>query len=201
MKGWILIIGIYLEFVLCDLDFTVATGNRQLVTFKIFDPMLKYPIRDYLKAGDIGKIVLFHGKYYSRRLGLNEEFEAYVAVPLAEFALRRSPDERIWIIESGEELIGTITLTRFSEETAQLRWFYVLPEFHGKGLGKLLIEKLLEFAVQLGYKKIILGTVSTLTEAISLYKKYGFKLIDSSTHFIWGQNTTEETYLKELKHS
>jgi GNAT superfamily N-acetyltransferase len=157
-----------------------------------------YQVREYLKPGDIGKIVLFHGQYYSKRLGLNEEFEAYVAVPLSEFALRKSPVEKIWIIESDEQLIGTITLTKVSVETAQLRWFYVLPEYHGRGLGKLLMEKLLEFAGRKGYREITLGTVDSLKEAISLYKKYGFKLVDSHTHFIWGQTTTEETYLKIL---
>ncbi|MFJ8517357.1 GNAT family N-acetyltransferase [Lysinibacillus xylanilyticus] len=51
----------------------------------------------------------------------------------------------------------------------------VLNEYRGLGIGKLLIEKLLEWAEHNPYiEKISLGVFSTNERAIALYKKMGF---------------------------
>ena len=47
--------------------------------------------------------------YYERTAaehGFDHTFEAYVAGPLAEFALRASPRERIWIADTGADAGG-----------------------------------------------------------------------------------------------
>ncbi|OOM82153.1 putative phosphinothricin acetyltransferase YwnH [Clostridium puniceum] len=50
----------------------------------------------------------------------------------------------------------------------------ILKEFWGYGIGKVLIQNILNWAYTAGIKKISLNVVQTNTKAIQLYKSYGF---------------------------
>ena len=76
--------------------------------------------------------------------------------------------------------VGTFGLYQLSETTCEIRKMYLLPEARGKGLGKWMVNTLLEKAKALGYQKVELETASVLKEAIGLYKKIGFKEITAS---------------------
>lgn len=56
-------------------------------------------LRCNLLPGDIGWLIWLHGMIYARERGWNHTFEAYVAEPLAQFALRNNRRERIWLVE------------------------------------------------------------------------------------------------------
>ncbi|MBN2271393.1 MAG: GNAT family N-acetyltransferase [Sedimentisphaerales bacterium] len=71
-------------------------------------------------------------------------------------------------------IIGAYGLYRIDEATCELRKMYLQKSFRGKGLGKLLLEDALKKAKQMGFEKMTLETASVLTEAISLYRSYGF---------------------------
>ena len=57
----------------------------------------------------------------------------------------------------------------------ELAKMYVAPACRGKGISKLLIEKCLDKAREIGAGKIILYSNSQLQTAISLYTRYGFQ--------------------------
>ena len=71
-------------------------------------------------------------------------------------------------------IIGAYGLYRIDEATCELRKMYLHRSFRGEGLGKLLLEDALEKARRMGFEKVTLETASVLTEAISLYRSYGF---------------------------
>ena len=52
---------------------------------------------------------------------------------------------------------------------------YLRPEARAKGLGKLLIEKCLEFAKGVGYFQVYIETMPELRKAIGIYEKSGFE--------------------------
>ncbi len=64
------------------------------------------------------------------------------------------------------------------EDTCELVKMYLVPEARGLGLGKLLIEKAMEFARTAGYKKIYLETMPELRQAVRVYEKFGFRYLD-----------------------
>ena len=51
---------------------------------------------------------------------------------------------------------------------------YLLNNYQGQGLGKLMMEDAFKKARELGYLKIVLETNKLLDKAITLYGKYGF---------------------------
>jgi putative acetyltransferase len=63
-------------------------------------------------------------------------------------------------------------------DTCELVKMYLVPEARGKGLGRLLIERSLEFAKQAGYKKVYLETMPELKKAVTVYEKFNFRYLD-----------------------
>ncbi len=72
-------------------------------------------------------------------------------------------------------VIGTAALLKERGDDYELVKMSVDPEFQGKGISKLLIEKCLDKAREIGARKIFLFSSSKLQKAIRLYTKYGFK--------------------------
>lgn len=64
------------------------------------------------------------------------------------------------------------------DDTCELVKMYLLPQARGKGLGKQLIERSLEFARQAGYKKVYLESMPELKKALTVYEKFDFKYLD-----------------------
>jgi GNAT superfamily N-acetyltransferase len=157
----------------------------------------EFAIRTDLRPGDIGKIVHRHGIYAIER-GWDATFEAYVAGPLSELAMRHSPKERIWIAERDDVFAGCIAVVEASPETAQLRWLFVEPGARGGGLGSLLIREAITFARDRAYAGMILWTVKGLTSAARLYLAAGFRMADAKPGRRWGADVIEERYEMRL---
>ena len=79
------------------------------------------------------------------------------------------------IKNEAEEIVGTFGLYKLSETNCEIRKMYLLPKARGNGLGKWMVNFLIEKAKKLGYQKIELDTASVLLEAIELYKRMGFQ--------------------------
>lgn len=73
------------------------------------------------------------------------------------------------------------------DDTCELVKMYVLKKVRGIGLGRLLIQKCLDYAQYAGYKKVYLETMPELQQALATYQKFGFQYINkpmgNSGHF------------------
>jgi N-acetylglutamate synthase-like GNAT family acetyltransferase len=151
-------------------------------------------IRHELRPGDIGYLTYLHGVLYAKECGWDHTFEAYVAGPLGEFAKSRTGRERIWIVERGGQVAGSVGIVEASAEEAQLRWLLLHPDLRGHGLGRALIEEAIRFCRNSGYSSVFLWTESALKAAASLYRASGFRLTQEATHEMWGTVVTEQRY-------
>ena len=89
------------------------------------------------------------------------------------------PDGRLLLVEVDSEIVGTISLRKIREDAGEIKRMYVKPKFRGKKLGNLMVEKVISISEENGFSKLFLDTSSFMSSAVSLYKKYGFKEIDS----------------------
>jgi len=87
------------------------------------------------------------------------------------------PHGALILLKEENEYIGCVGIRKFAKGIAELKRMYVKEEQRGKGFGKLLLNKAVESAKSLNYEKVRLDTLQTMKEAISLYKKNGFKNI------------------------
>lgn len=76
--------------------------------------------------------------------------------------------------DSQGNLLGTVGLYPVDAETIELRKMYFASEARGRGLGSRTLQRMIETARILGYKKIYLETAGVLKEAVGLYRKFGF---------------------------
>jgi GNAT superfamily N-acetyltransferase len=148
--------------------------------------------RTAFRAGDIGRIVRLHGEIYREEHGFDHTFEAYVAEHLGRFARETGPGHRIWIAEAGGSIVGTIAIADVGNGTAQLRWYVVRPEARGRGLGRELMTRALDFCRRRGFREVFLWTVDALDRARRVYDGHGFEPVEEITHPVWGAERTEQ---------
>jgi N-acetylglutamate synthase-like GNAT family acetyltransferase len=98
------------------------------------------------------------------------------------------------VVETDDQIIGSIAIVGVSRASAQLRWFLVHPDYRHMGIGKRLLGDALQFCRKCKYKTVFLWTTSELMEAGNLYTHFGFVKTEEKTHKIWGKRVTEEKY-------
>ena len=84
----------------------------------------------------------------------------------------------IYLAEAAGQIVGSAALMKEHEGVYELAKMAVTQEFRGRGISKLLIEKCLVMARQIGAKKITLFSNHQLTTALHLYEQYGFRHVE-----------------------
>ena len=149
-----------------------------------------FRIRHELAPGDLGMVVHLHGVLYAREHGLDTTFEPYVAKPLADFVL--SGSGRLWIAEEGDRMVGSIALVDADPGIGQLRWFLVVPEARGTGLGKRLLDEALAYARQRGLHAHLSLELRDLDGRAAALRARGLQdHARRRTSFVWGAERTE----------
>lgn len=77
-----------------------------------------------------------------------------------------------------DTLAGCVAIRKIDDNVCEMKRLYLRPELRGKGIGKKMGNEIVKVAREIGYKKMRLDTVPTMTEAISLYRSLGFVEID-----------------------
>ena len=158
-----------------------------------------FTLREH-EPGDMGWIVHRHGVLYAEEYGYDERFEALVAGIVARFIQKLDRKrERCWIAERDGQIVGTIFVVAKSKTTAQLRLLLVEPSARGLGLGSRLVDEVVRFSRDAGYKRIDLWTQSELTAARHLYEAAGFKCVSTERHRMFGKPTIAEFWRLELE--
>lgn len=86
-----------------------------------------------------------------------------------------------FVAEENNQLIGGAGIypsPGLPPDTCELVKMYLSPVARGKGTGKMLIEKALQFASDTGYRKVYIETMPELRKAMSVYEKFGFRYLD-----------------------
>jgi putative acetyltransferase len=79
------------------------------------------------------------------------------------------------VVDCNGTVVGMAGLYPLRPGVAELRKMYLRKNVRGRGLGKVLLTRMLSRARELGFSRIELETSSKLVEAIGLYKSFGFQ--------------------------
>jgi putative acetyltransferase len=80
------------------------------------------------------------------------------------------------VVDGEGQVVGSAGLRPYKNQNGQveLRKMYLKPSVRGRGLGRMLLERMLRKARELGFEEIWLETTSRFQDAIRLYESYGF---------------------------
>ena len=151
-------------------------------------------IRTTLEPGDLGYIAYLHGRLYADEFGYGLYFESYVLGALHEFATDYDPEkDGIWVCEHEKKKVGFLVAAH-REDTVQLRFLILLPEYRGAGLARRLMDLFIAFMRDRGYRKAYLLTTNEQETAISMYERYGFYLTEEKESKAFDKLLVERKY-------
>ncbi len=86
------------------------------------------------------------------------------------------------IMLDGSQPICTGAIRKFKDDVCELKRLWLLTDYHGRGLGHRMLQELLAFAREKGYRKIWLQTDAVYqTRALDFYRRIGFHEIPRYT--------------------
>lgn len=107
-------------------------------------------------------------KFFSKKISNSKYSQNYL-----KSCLVNTKRQKTWLAFADNEIVGSITCTLLNKKEAELTGFYVSPKYQGRGIGKKLYQKAIDFA---GKMDLILDTYAHNIKTISMYKKWGWKL-------------------------
>lgn len=132
---------------------------------------------------------------YATGLGINLCFQNFDEELVSLPGMYASPAGRLLLAYSDERLAGCIALRKLDSNTAEMKRLFLKPEFRGKGLGRMLVNAIIEEARSIGYQRMRLDTLpGKMDTAIALYREIGFEDIPP-----YYNNPVEGARFMELK--
>jgi GNAT superfamily N-acetyltransferase len=86
----------------------------------------------------------------------------------------RNSHEQVFVLVKSDSVIGFAVLRPIAADCIELKRLYLASSERGRGLGKYLLNYVMNFAQKKNFKFIRLETTSKFKEAVWLYKRNGF---------------------------
>ncbi|MBW7990671.1 MAG: GNAT family N-acetyltransferase [Planctomycetes bacterium] len=131
---------------------------------------------------------------YADSLGFHlrfQDFEGELANLPGDYV---SPAGCLLLAVYKDQSVGCVALRKLSDGVCELKRLYVKPSFRGLGIGRALVEAVIEEARKIDYNYMRLDTVPSMEAASALYISVGFKKSDSYRY-----NPIESAVFMELK--
>jgi putative acetyltransferase len=93
---------------------------------------------------------------------------------LADIVKFQPPNGCIVLAFAGDEAVGIGCMQRIGTTTAEIKRMYVRPSSRGGGLGRALLDRLVETARATGYQSLRLDSPDFMVTAHALYRSSGF---------------------------
>jgi ribosomal protein S18 acetylase RimI-like enzyme len=111
---------------------------------------------------------------YSDAIGTDLEYQGFSA-ELARLPTPYAPPQGALLIAFiGADVAGCVALRRLDSHTAEMKRLYVRSTHRSSGLGRRLVEAVIQAARQGGYNELRLDTLPSMASAQALYQGLGF---------------------------
>lgn len=145
------------------------------------------------RIGEVSHVIARQALVYAEEFGWDGTYEGLAAEIAGKFLQDYDPaTEGCWIAERSGRIIGSVFVVDAGQGTAQLRLLYVERSARGLGVGRQLVDQVVGFARDRGYRKVRLWTQADLVAARRVYAAAGFTLVESRPHHSFGQDLVGE---------
>ena len=116
-------------------------------------------------------------RQYADALGFDLEFQGFsqeLATLPGEYA---PPKGCILLAQKAEEMVGCVALRPLDRLICEMKRLYVVAGHRNRNIGRALAEAVIDEARTIGYERMRLDTLESMTAAQALYHSLGFRLI------------------------
>jgi len=115
---------------------------------------------------------------YASSVGISlcfQNFDQEIATLPGKYA---PPQGRLLLVSEHNRLAGCVALRPLANGACEMKRLYVRPEFRGLGLGRRVVDDLVNAAKEIGYHSMKLDTLpDRMGQALRMYEAMGFKEI------------------------
>lgn len=132
----------------------------------------------------------------------NPDFIALVKLLDADLAKRDGADHSFYaqfnkidkirhvvLAYDNETPVGCGAIKQFAPDAMEVKRMYILPGHRNKGIATIILSELERWAGELSYARCVLETGKRQPEAIELYKKNGYKVIENYGQYVGIENS------------
>ncbi len=110
-------------------------------------------------------------------------FEGFDAELASLPGIYAPPAGRLLLATVDGQAAGCVAFKPHHGDTVELKRLYVGPAFRGRAIGQRLVATLLEEARAAGYRRIVLDSHASMTNAHAIYLAAGFRRVDPPDDF------------------
>ena len=114
---------------------------------------------------------------YAAGLDIDLSFQGFAAELAALPGAYAQPRGAILIAEDEGTPLGCVAVRPLEGRACEMKRLYVRPTSRGRGVGDLLVGRICALARERGYAVMRLDTLSSMTAALQLYVRAGFRPI------------------------
>jgi putative acetyltransferase len=85
----------------------------------------------------------------------------------------------ILLAYENDTAVGCVALQPLPGNICEMKRLYIKPAYRKSGIGKLMVEKILQEASDKRYTAMVLDTLERLQPAIRLYEQFGFEHVEA----------------------
>ena len=139
---------------------------------------------------------------FDRTDSQHPDFIALVKDLDAELAIRDGEDHAFYhqyngitqikhamVAYRGDEAVGCGAIKEYAPGAMEVKRMYTPPQSRGQGIARQILEALEKWATELGYKRCILETGKKQPEAIRLYHRSGYAIIENYGQYAGVENS------------
>jgi len=131
-------------------------------------------------AADVPAVMLLIGRVFAEYgLLLMPAFE----VPdLLRFNAHYTPPRgAFWVVREDTRVVGSVGVERLDDRTAELHRLYLDSTLRGRGIGRALVETVLDWAREQGVRRLVLWSDTRFEQSHRLYRRLGFEQLGERT--------------------